>query len=261
MFSAEEVRSAVQSFRPESAGGCIALRGQHSKDAITCRCPIAAEHALEKLTRLTNVLAAGECPLELVPFLAGAPLTALRKKDDSVRPIAVGETFRRLVGKCFIKSEEVASRFESLFVPRQLGVGVRGGAEVVVRSVNILCKKWGEDPSRAVLKVDFRNTFNTMSREVMLREVQTEFPDLARWMRWCYGQAANLYAGDEGIASESGTQQGDPIAPLLFALALRSVTARLETLCPDFQGEKKYSVPMSTHFFRLGVDRYLHCKC
>ena len=172
VFSEEEVKAAVQSFHPDSAGRSTALRGQHLKDAILCRCPIAAERALNQLTRLTNVLDAGECPVELAPYLAGAPLTALKKKDDGVRPIAVGETFRRLVGKCFMRDEEVASKLHELFLPQQVGVGVRGGAEAVVRSVNVLVSEHGGDVSRALLKADFRNAFNTLSRETMLAEVE-----------------------------------------------------------------------------------------
>ena len=77
VFSEDEVKAAVMSFHPESAGGSTCLRGQHLKDAISCCCLITAQSALAQLTRLTNVLAAGESPSEVAPFLAGAPLTPL----------------------------------------------------------------------------------------------------------------------------------------------------------------------------------------
>ena len=71
-----------------------------------------------------------EAPDEVAPYLTGAPLTALRKEDKSdrlkVRPIAVGETLRRLVGKCLMRHEDVSSCLRELFLPDQMAM-----AEVV----------------------------------------------------------------------------------------------------------------------------------
>ena len=39
-------------------------------------------------------------PLELAADIAGANFFALQKPDGGIRPIAVGETLRRLVSKC-----------------------------------------------------------------------------------------------------------------------------------------------------------------
>ena len=67
------------------------MKAQHLKDAVTCRSPVAADRTLTQLTRLTNFLVAGEGFGAIMPFLAGAPLYALKKDDGGVRPIAVGE--------------------------------------------------------------------------------------------------------------------------------------------------------------------------
>ena len=53
------------------------------------------------LTKLVNVLAAGELPEEDAPDFCGARLYAGNKKSGGVRPIAVGNILRRLVSKCF----------------------------------------------------------------------------------------------------------------------------------------------------------------
>ena len=45
-------------------------------------------------------MVAGLAPRELAPFIAGAPLMALVKAGGGLRPIAIGETVRRLVSKC-----------------------------------------------------------------------------------------------------------------------------------------------------------------
>ena len=96
-FSQDQVNRALASFPRDAAGGATGLTPQHLLDAVGCPSPVTRELALQSLTSVVNVLAAGEVPLELAPFLAGAPLTALRKESEQgalqVRPIAVGGDF------------------------------------------------------------------------------------------------------------------------------------------------------------------------
>lgn len=68
----------------------------------------------------------------LSPWLGGAKLTALHKKGNcGFRPIAVGDTFRRLASRlCCSAVRSTAS--EVLLRYNQLGVGVRGGREASI---------------------------------------------------------------------------------------------------------------------------------
>jgi len=81
------------------------------------------------------MLAGGEGLPEIAPYLAGASLVAGKKDDGGVRPIACGEVLRRLVGKCWMKSEPIKDEIKRLLEPRQLGVGCAGGAEAIVHAV------------------------------------------------------------------------------------------------------------------------------
>ena len=56
--------------------------------------------ALDILTDFVNLLASGLAPPEVQPFLAGAYLIGLSKKDGGICPIAIGDIYRRLTGKC-----------------------------------------------------------------------------------------------------------------------------------------------------------------
>ena len=52
--------------------------------------------------------------------------------------------------------------------------------------------------------------------------MRTHFPALACWADWCYGAPSLLLLGDgPPLRSETGVQQGGPLGPLLFALALQ----------------------------------------
>lgn len=71
-------------------------------------------------------------PSEVAPCFAGAPLIQLRKSDNGIRPIAVGETFRRLVSSMQMKRVELRER--ELLQPLQGGVATPGECEAIVHA-------------------------------------------------------------------------------------------------------------------------------
>ena len=56
-----------------------------------------------------------------------------KKKDDGIRPFAVGYTLRRLAAKC-VNSHVITAKSNEL-KPIQVGVGVSGGAEAAFHAV------------------------------------------------------------------------------------------------------------------------------
>ena len=99
-FDVELVRRKVEGFPAGSAAGASGTRPQFLKDILACPNRAVGDAALSTLTALTNHMVAGLAPRELAPFIAGDPLMALVKQGGGLRPIAIGETIRRLVSKC-----------------------------------------------------------------------------------------------------------------------------------------------------------------
>ena len=78
--------------------------------------------------------------------------------------------------------------------------------------------------------VDIENAFNSVLRQAFMDELVAYFPALAKWVFYTYGCAALLFADTQTILATSGVQQGDPLGPLLFALALQPILKEIKGL-------------------------------
>jgi hypothetical protein len=172
----------------------------------------------ETLAEFCNLVLAGGVPNEVRPAFFGASLFPFTKKDGGIRPIAVGLTLRRLVAK--VACSRAMESCKTVLAPTQLGVGVKGGAEALTHAARRYLLSLDEE--RAFVKLDFSNAFNSVRRDAVLEAVAKHQPDLLAFSIAAYGSPSQLWVGDQHISSEEGVQQGDPLGPLLFCLALDS---------------------------------------
>ena len=114
----------------------------------------------------------------------------------------------------------------ALLAPRQLGYGVKGGAEAAVHAARLYLK---ELQHQCVIKLDFRNAFNTLRRDKMLQAVQSFAPDLLPFVHSSYSSSASFFWNDRIILSAEGVQQGNPLGPLLFCLTIYPLVSQLKS--------------------------------
>ena len=257
----EVVDRSLRSFnKGTSARG---LRAQHLLDGLLS----GYSSSLKRdLTKAVNLFLSGQVPREFAPFVAGASLFALDKTKDGVfdvRPIAAGEIIRRLVAKCLCATHKKDA--ERFFEPAgQFGVACASGAERVIHRTRFVvsqvissghppsCESKSSNPPHEhiepvepdfiILKVDLRNAFNKVSRFHMLRLVCEHFPGLARWVHWCYGSGEDPYLWFDKwtLRSKEGVQQGDPLGPLLFSLAIQQIINTISEECPGLDLNQWY---------------------
>ena len=107
----------------------------------------------------------------------------------------------------------------------QLGVGVKGGCEAAIHATRRFVLAIPHD--HVIVKLDFKNAFNCIHRDVCSGYVVSRLPEIYPFCFLAYGESTSLQFGDERILSAEGVQQGDPIGPLLFCLAIQPILRSL----------------------------------
>ena len=228
--SCADVIQAVRSFSCGLAGGADRLHPQHRKDLLQQvgdegldECPL-----LTVLADFCSLVLRGDVPRAVRPFFFGASLVALRKKTGGVRPIAVGCTLRRLVAK--IAGRKVLDEMTNLLAPHQLGYeGTRW-----CRGCGSCCSSippW-DGPETGYCEVEFCQCFQFCTERLCPLCCPDIVSDLYLFIHSAYAASSNLVWGDRSITSAEGVQQGDPLGPLIFCLALHQQSLHLRS---DFQ--------------------------
>ena len=148
-------------------------------------------------------------------------------KNPGVRPIGIGETLRRIIGKaiCYVTRDDV----EMVCGSDQLCAGVKMGIEAAFHAVHDLFERntnsdWG------LLTIDASNAFNSLNRVALLWNARILWPTAARFIFNTYqGWSTLVLRGStENLASMEGVTQGDPISMFLYAVGSVPLIRRLK---------------------------------
>ena len=90
----KKIIRSLRSFSGGCCGGTDGLRPAHVMDLVAVSTAEAGHHLRRSITNLTNKILCGDAFDYAVKLLFSSNLTALKKKDGGIRPIAVGNVFR-----------------------------------------------------------------------------------------------------------------------------------------------------------------------
>ncbi|XP_065319111.1 uncharacterized protein LOC135927101 [Gordionus sp. m RMFG-2023] len=210
-----EVTKAIVSFRKDSSGGLDGFRAIYLQDLT--KSTTTSIELINNITTLLNHILNGNIPSTVQPLIHGARLIALNKKNGGIRPIALTERL----------------------IPHQLGFNIPSGCEAPSHATRIQL----HSTKNCILKVDFKNAFNSLKREHFLPIFCDAFPEYSPYLFASYNNSSYLKFNNTIIESRQGIQQGDPLGPALFCLVLPSHQAFF--LLKNF-----FFIPKIQHAFR-----------
>ena len=222
-----DLYKAIMSFPNGSAADPDKIVPQILKDLVSKSNGSAGINFLKSLTKLINLFGDCKIPEPLKPVFFGAKLIALIKIDGGLRPIAIGNTLRRIASKC--AGSKALSERQNFFGNLRVGCGAKRGAEIAAHSFRNLTERYDKPKCTVLLILDFKKAFNSLNRETMLNHVYSNRPQLYNYTHCAYGKLSYLFYGSSVIMSEDGTQQGDPEAPPLFAETIHTLVKQLES--------------------------------
>ena len=131
-------------------------------------------------------------------------LSAFGRKDGGVRPIAVGNTLRRICSKCVSSLATDQQRID--FHGTQFGCGTIRGGEIAPHVFRNLIEN-EKNPENVILKMDSKNAFNSLKCAKMLDTVFRKRRQIYNNTHSANSETSNLFFGDKVILSQEGCQQ------------------------------------------------------
>jgi len=162
----------------------------------------------DEIATLARRLATDTIPHDYISTLLTCRLVPLKKKDNGIRPVGVGECLRWIIGKTItgLLKEDIIHAVGTL----QTCAGLESGIEAATHAVR---KSYEEEGSEYLLLVDADNAFNKLNRKVSLENIKRLCPPMYTYLHNSYTTPTMLYLenGDH-ILSQEGVTQGDNTA-------------------------------------------------
>ena len=76
------------------------------------------------------------------------------------------------------------------------------------------------ESTKVLLTIDLANAFNSVDRCAVRQAIRRVLPEAAPWVDCCYGSPSVVLLGTHDLPSQRGVQQGDPLGPALFPIAM-----------------------------------------
>jgi len=161
----------------------------------------------DEIATLARSLETDTVPHDYISTPLACRLVPLKKKDNGIRPVGVGECLQRINGKTTtgLLEEDIIHAVGTL----QTCVGLESGIEAAIHAVK---KSFEEHNSECMLLVDADNAFNKLNRKVSLENIKRLCPQ-------CTHTYTTATTHPPLLSQERVTQEGDNAAMAMYALS------------------------------------------
>ena len=219
-FDPKEVMAYISRQKRQTAVDIYSLSMDVIKDLIK-RHPIALGH----LTNVLNMIVANQLPIEVGRWLNLSRGVALNKGNPNnpydARPICIPSIPHKIIESLIVKrmqplADEYCGR-------TQLGCGVKGGTEIMARSVQAHMQQHGDEGY--VISLDVMNAFNGTFRNQVLKFIarHKQFKPILAYLLHTLGEESKVYYYTSdytpiAVKYNVGLNQGGGISGMLYSL-------------------------------------------
>jgi hypothetical protein len=230
----EDALEAVCRAKNGAAAGPSGWRNEHIRAA--CEEGVGATAATLILQRIATGEFGGAAALRTndlphAHLIDAARLVALNKNaaGTKIRPVAVGETWRRIAGAALVTTRKGAIE-RRLLRARNFAFS-KDGCSFAQKTIGLLL---AANPDYIVIETDLKSAFQRANRFEMERQLYADpaLRDLIPYFQSLYGDASALFYGEDYmLSSEDGCQQGCSLGSMLYVLANSRI---VETVIAEF---------------------------
>jgi hypothetical protein len=194
------------------------------------------------LQHLFSLFLSGSLPASCWRILRDNYLMALHKDymnlPQKLRPLGIGTALIHLLD-CHI-TQVFAGRFVEHFLHFQYAIGIKGGINLLIQ-IYLTALPWFFNnssqhwtTSKAIIRINFGNMFNSISSKSIREELSIYFPDLIYLFENLYPAEGNIVwfqkadGSFDHLTQEDGFAQGDPLAPFCSCLPLQQLQRNLQ---------------------------------
>ena len=214
------VRSHIvhEVFAQRTLRQCVRSRRMHERDASS----MFGRHGLfQLLFRAAEDFATADMPEPVRKAFMSATMTALQKPYGGVRGIATTTSFLRFVARTLAR--QFGKAVEAICAPFQFALSTRAGTDCVGHAIRALTDA---NPSTTILSIDGIGAYDHVYRSAFFQKLlNVPLQGLLPFVRATYADPTSYAWVDEAgevhhIVQAEGGEQGDPLMPLLFSLAI-----------------------------------------
>ena len=197
------------------------LVSKHFKSVGTSLC--------DSFARFIRVLATKDVESEHISAFLASRVVPLDKKPG-IRPVGVGETIRRIAGKCV--SMILKTDITDATAPLQTCGGLEGGVESSVHAVR---QMYMDPDTDCVMLVDAANAFNCLNRSSALQNTAVLCPSIHQYLKNIYGAPSDLIVSGtkEILKSREGSTQGCNLAQPFYGVGNMKLIYLLKEEVPE----------------------------
>ena len=221
----------------------------------------------EAFTRVVNMALSGSMHTDVASIWAVSRAVLIPKNDGTGgwRPLGIGESWYRLLGRIAIRAQSRAVGEQLL--PIQFAVGVSSGCEIAARTAQIILDNniqlmGAGAPQMGLIAGDQESAFQTMCRRDIFDGLMEYAPPLVRLFRTFYSSPAALYFGSGTLAghNSTGVRQGDPPASLYYSVGYHKRLIELDRVMKEVAAEINSELPAGIIAYADDTTGYIEEK-